>query len=120
MTVYRSGRFSTITKGKQFTGRFDEYEMRLIRENFGNTTGDNMAFAEMTSGRMRSLFLYYTGCMRDLGLIREPYSLHDLRHYFAATEYRKNKDIFELSNKLNHAGIAVTGAYLTTLKRNFD
>jgi site-specific recombinase XerD len=120
MTVYRSGRFSTITKGKQFTGHFDEYEMRLIRENFGNTTGDNMVFTELTSNRIRSLFLHYTGCMRDLGLIREAYSLHDLRHYFATTEYRKNKDIFKLSNKLNHSGIAVTGNYLTTLKYDFD
>jgi integrase len=120
MTVYRSGRFSTITKGKQFTGHFDEYEMRLIRENFGNTTGDNMVFTELTSSRIRSLFLHYTRSMRDSGLIKEAYSLHDLRHYFASTEYRKNKDIYALSHKLNHAGIAVTGAYLTTLKRDFD
>jgi site-specific recombinase XerD len=120
MTVYRNGRFSTITKGKQFTGQFDEYEMKLIRKNFGNITSDSMVFAEMTSVKVRNYFKHFTASMRDLGLIRDSYSLHDLRHYFAAAEYRKNKDIFALSCKLNHANIAVTGNYLTTLKHNFD
>jgi site-specific recombinase XerC len=120
MTMYRSGRFSTVTKGKQFTGRFDEYEIRLIRENFGPVTGDSAVFAEMTAGRIKSLFKHFTTSMRDSGLIRESYSLHDLRHYFATTEYGRNKDIFALSHKLNHNNIAVTGAYLTTLKRDFD
>jgi site-specific recombinase XerD len=119
MTVYRSGRFSTVTKGKQFTGKFDEYEMRLIRDNFGSTTGDSV-FAEMTAVKIKNYFRRFTACMRDAGLIRETYSAHDLRHYFATTEYSKNKDIYALSHKLNHGGIAVTGAYLTTLKRDFD
>jgi site-specific recombinase XerD len=120
MTVYRSGRFSTITKGKKFTGCFDEYEMKLIRKNFGNITSDTAVFAEMTSVKVRRLFLHYTASMLDLGLIRDSYSLHDLRHYFASTEYRKNKDIYALSHKLNHSNIAVTGTYLTTLKYDFD
>jgi site-specific recombinase XerD len=119
MTVYRNGRFSTITKGKQFNGQFDKYEMQLIRKNFGNVTRDTAVFAEMTSVKIRNYFKHFTTSMRDLGLIRDSYSLHDLRHYFAASEYRKNKDIFDLSCKLNHANIAVTGAYLTTLKRDF-
>jgi site-specific recombinase XerD len=119
MTVYRSGRFSTVTKGKQFNGRFDEYEMRLIRENFGNATGDTV-FAEMTAVKTKNYFKHFTASMRDLGLIRESYSAHDLRHYFATTEYGRNKDIYALSHKLNHSGIAVTGAYLTTLKRDFE
>jgi integrase len=119
MTVYRSGRFSTVTKGKQFTGKFDEYEMRLIHENFGPTTG-NTVFAEMTANKVKNYFKHFTADMRESGLIRDSYSLHDLRHYFATTEYGKNKDIFNLSHKLNHSNIAVTGAYLTTLKRDFE
>jgi integrase len=94
--------------------------MQLIRKNFGNITSDTEVFAEMTSVKIRNYFKHFTASMRDLGLIRDSYSLHDLRHYFATSEYRKNKDIYALSHKLNHANIAVTGAYLTTLKRNFD
>jgi site-specific recombinase XerD len=120
MTVYRSGRFSTITKGKQFTGKFDEYEMRLINENFGATTGNDTVFKDTVAGKIKRLFKHYTDSMRDQGLIKDGYSLHDLRHYYATTEYNRNKDIFQLSKNLNHSNIGITGAYLTTLKRDFD
>jgi hypothetical protein len=43
-------------KGKQFTGRFDEYEMRLIHENFGNATS-NTVFAEMTAVKIKNYFV---------------------------------------------------------------
>jgi hypothetical protein len=75
MAVYRSGKFSTVTKGKQFTGRFDEYEMWLIRENFGPVTGDSAVFAEMTAVKIKNYFKHFTASMRDSGLIRESYSL---------------------------------------------
>ena len=46
------------------------------------------------------------------GAIRAAYSCHDFRHYYAVSQYQKNKDIFRLSKLLNHAGIQVTQTYL--------
>ena len=40
---------------------------------------------------------------------------HDFRHYFAATEYQKDHDIYRVSKLLNHASIAVTETYLKSI-----
>ena len=44
------------------------------------------------------------------------YSCHDFRHYFAVTEYEKDKDIVRISKLLNHSGIQITQDYLKSLK----
>jgi integrase len=50
------------------------------------------------------------------GKINAAYSAHDFRHYFAITEYQKDKDIYKLSKLLDHTNIAVTETYLKSLK----
>ena len=44
------------------------------------------------------------------------YSAHDFRHYFAVSEYLKDKDIYKLSKLLDHSNISVTEGYLKGLK----
>ena len=50
------------------------------------------------------------------GKINAAYSAHDFRHYFAVSEYEKDKDIYKLSKLLDHSGISVTENYLRSLK----
>jgi site-specific recombinase XerD len=59
---------------------------------------------------------YYMDRLYRDGKIAARYSAHDFRHYFAVTEYKKNKDIYRLSVLLNHANIAITQTYLKSLK----
>jgi len=49
------------------------------------------------------------------GKVSDCYSCHDLRHFFAITEYRKDKDIHRVSGLLGHASIQITENYLKGL-----
>ncbi|MDR0476095.1 MAG: site-specific integrase [Treponema sp.] len=49
------------------------------------------------------------------GKVQSPYSCHDLRHFYAITEYRRDKDIHRVSRLLGHASIQVTEHYLRGL-----
>jgi site-specific recombinase XerD len=44
--------------------------------------------------------------------IAAAYSAHDLRHLYAVTEYRKDRDLYRVSKPLGHASIQVTEKYL--------
>jgi integrase/recombinase XerD len=50
------------------------------------------------------------------GKINAAYSAHDFRHYFAVSEYQKDKDIYKLSKLLDHTNISITETYLKSLK----
>lgn len=43
------------------------------------------------------------------------YSCHSFRHFYATTEYKKNKDIERLRKLLNHSDIGTTQIYLQSL-----
>ncbi|MDR0441928.1 MAG: tyrosine-type recombinase/integrase [Treponema sp.] len=49
------------------------------------------------------------------GKINAAYSCHDLRHYYAITEYKVDRDIHRVSRLLGHASIQVTEHYLKGL-----
>jgi site-specific recombinase XerD len=119
MTIYRSGKFITVTKGKQFINKFDKHCMTLIRNTFGAIKHETKLFNEINTNNIKRLFIYYTQQMCNKQMIENAYSLHDLRHYYATNEYKQTHDIVKLSQQLNHSGIGITGAYLTTLKREF-
>jgi site-specific recombinase XerD len=53
--------------------------------------------------------------LHKAGKIKALYSCHDFRHFYAVTEYRKNKDIHRLSKLMGHASIQVTETYLKGL-----
>jgi integrase len=120
MTVYRNGKFSTITKGKQFVNKFDKHCMTLIRNTFGPIQRETQSFSEIKTPNIKRLFIHYMKQMHDKQMIADAYSLHDLRHYYAANEYKANHDIVKLSQQLNHSGLSVTGGYLTTVRHEFD
>jgi site-specific recombinase XerD len=53
--------------------------------------------------------------MHREGKLREGYSAHDFRHFFAVKEYREDHDIHRVKELLHHASISVTENYLRSL-----
>jgi integrase len=53
--------------------------------------------------------------LHQAGKVKAAYSAHDLRHFYAVTEYRRDKDIHRVSKLLGHASIQVTENYLRGL-----
>jgi integrase len=72
-------------------------------------------FKGMTKDAIGLRVTYQTRKLYHAGQIRAAYSCHDFRHYFAVTEYQKDKDIFRVSRLLNHAGVQITQTYLRSL-----
>ncbi len=69
-------------------------------------------FAGWTDTKLKNLFKYHTNNLYKNGCIHYAYSCHDLRHFFAITEYKKDCDIYRVSKLLGHSSIAITEKYL--------
>jgi site-specific recombinase XerD len=72
-------------------------------------------FDGMNVGLIKRRLNYAVKKLVKAGKLAAPYSHHDLRHFFAVTEYRKDKDIYKLKKLLNHASIAITEKYLRSM-----
>jgi integrase len=108
----KGGRFWTVSKGKEQAGTLPEPAITALeraRRPF------RAPFGDCTAPQLADRFRYLSGRLYRQGKIEAAYSVHDLRHYFAVTEYRKTKDIYHVSKLLGHAGITVTETYLRGL-----
>jgi integrase len=76
---------------------------------------DRKPFGWLTTNAIEKRVRYLTEKLYDCKKISAAFSCHDFRHYFAVTEYTKNRDIFRLSKLLNHGGVQVTQNYLRSL-----
>jgi hypothetical protein len=72
-------------------------------------------FAETTATRLSDSIRKRAIDLSDLEKLVAPYSAHDLRHLYAVTEYRKDRDIYRVSKLLGRASIQVTETYLRGL-----
>ena len=105
-------RFETRSKGKDISGELPGEAVKAIEAaklpakapfagTLPNTLGHRVARAIKK--------------LHKAGMIQGAYSSHDLRHFYAAEEYRRNRDIYRLSKLLGHASIQVTETYLKGL-----
>jgi site-specific recombinase XerC len=72
-------------------------------------------FAWINANAIERRINYRIGKLHKAGKIGAAYSCHDFRHYFAAQEYQKDRDIVRVSKLLNHANVAITQNYLRSL-----
>jgi site-specific recombinase XerC len=72
-------------------------------------------FSWITANAIERRINYRIGKLFKAGAIAAPYSCHDLRHYYAVQEYKKDRDIVRVSKLLNHANISITQNYLRSL-----
>jgi site-specific recombinase XerD len=113
LTIW-DGRYKAFSKGKEISGTISETSIKAIKKAGLDA---KKPFAGLSEDGVRNAFRYASGKLYKAGKIKAAYSVHDLRHYFAINEYRKDKDIYRLKILLGHASIQVTETYLQGVER---
>jgi integrase len=108
----REDRFSARSKGKAIGGEMPAAAIEAMREAELDL---RKPFGDQKANTLARRFRRLTERLAASGVIREAYSIHDLRHYFAAEHYRKHRDIYVLKQLLDHTSIAVTEVYIRGL-----
>jgi site-specific recombinase XerD len=108
----RGSRFTTRSKGKDLAGELPREAMDAIKAA-GLDLGQ--PFADLSAKDISNRLYYVIGKLAAAGRVRARYSPHDLRHFYAMTQYEKDHDIYRLKELLGHASIAVTESYLKGL-----
>jgi site-specific recombinase XerC len=105
-------KFETHSKGKDIKGNIPAEAIERIK-----AAGLTMKspFAGILPNTLEHRIARAIEKLHRAGKVRAAYSAHDLRHFYAVTEYRKDKDIHRVSKLLNHASISVTENYLKGL-----
>ncbi|MDD5942033.1 site-specific integrase [Fibrobacter sp.] len=116
---YETITFSTISKGKEYKGNFDDSIQipgcKSILDYLKVFKGKRKPFAELSDTKLKMQIAYWMAKMNKSGLVSSVFSAHDFRHFYASHHYQVNKDIYRLKTLLNHGSIAVTETYLKTL-----
>ena len=105
-------KFFTTSKSKEISGTLPDVCLDALSKAGLKRTAP---FAEWSTSKVSSMFQYHISKLYKAGKIAYKYSCHDLRHFYALTEYTKNKDIYALKSLLHHCSIAVTEIYLQGL-----
>lgn len=105
----RAGRYQARSKGKVASGVMPPRVLDILRD-----LGLPLAapFDGLSEVNLASRFRTLTTKLFKAGKIRAIYSVHDLRHTFAVTNYQETKDIYAIKEFLGHASISVTEFYL--------
>lgn len=108
----KEGKFYTQSKGKEYRGKFSAEILEHIKN-----AGLNLysPFKGVNTDSLKNKIQYEVEKLYKAGKINAPYSAHDFRHYYAVTEYSKDKDIYRVSKLLNHTSIQITETYLKGL-----
>jgi len=106
-------RFKTRSKGKDISGTLPDKVMAALKAH--DAPDRKRPFAGITEEALARRIEYHIGKLHQAGKIKAAYSCHDFRHFFAITEYRKDKDIYRVKKLLDHASIQVTESYLRGL-----
>jgi len=106
-------RFKTRSKGKAISGELPGNVQAALKAH--NAPDKRRPFAGITQEALARRIEYHIGKLHDAGKIKAAYSCHDFRHFYAVTEYRKDKDIKRVQGLLFHSGIQITDRYLRGL-----
>lgn len=109
----RDGQFFTLSKGKRIHGEIPAECVEAIKEAGLKL---NAPFKDIRTNTIAVVFKRHTDELYKAGKISYRYSCHDLRHFFALTDYSEHHDIYRISQLLNHASVNVTQVYLRGLK----
>ena len=107
--------YKTVSKGKNIQGEFPAEVLCNIKTSAADSFNPFVGFS---TNALKLRIYRATMKLQKQGMIRAAYSAHDFRHYFAVSEYQKDKDIYKLSKLLDHSNIAITETYLKALKYN--
>ena len=109
--VFEGEKFTGVSKGKTIRGTISpELAALLVKHQ-----GLRIKYRYRSLDSRKVSLSYHTRKLFERGKPRAVYSCHDVRHYFAVTEYRKDKDIWRVSKLLGHNGLAATAHYVRSL-----
>lgn len=102
-------RYKAFSKGKQLAGELSSDTIEAIK-----TAGldPRHPWTGANPEAIRDAFRYLARMLYRKGITKAPYSVHDLRHYYAIKQYRQDHDIYRLKELLGHSSIQVTETYL--------
>jgi site-specific recombinase XerD len=106
-------KYQSFSKGKSI---FGEFPIEVLVNIKGSDLNNRTPFEKLTTNALKLRIYRATLKLHKEGKIQAAYSAHDFRHYFAITEYMKDKDIYKLSKLLDHTNISITDGYLRSLK----
>ena len=109
----RNNKYYSYSKGKEISWKVTD---KVIKELKKNNLTFNAPFKNKSSEVIRNVFYRSSKRLYEQGKIKASYSIHDIRHYFAVTLYKKTRDIELIRKALNHSNIAITGLYLRSLE----
>ena len=104
--------FKGYSKGKDVSGALPSIVVDAIKATDLSLRGP---FAGIQSNTLEKRIARAIAKLYKAGKVQSGYSAHDLRHFYAVTEYHKDKDIHRVSKLLGHASILVTETYLRGL-----
>jgi site-specific recombinase XerD len=105
-------KFNARSKQMDIAGEIPQVAIQAIKEAGLNS---HKPFSGFSSNALKTRVKKQMERLYKAGLIRNQYSSHDFRHYYAVAEYKKNKDIYRVSKLLYHSSIAITERYLKGL-----
>ena len=108
----KGSRFTTRTKGQDKSG---ELPADIIETVKAAGLELRQPFGDLTAEQLQHVITYEIGKAHKAGKVRQPFSPHKLRHFYAVNQYRQTGDIRRVSKLLGHSGIAVTERYLRGL-----
>ena len=106
-------KYQSYSKGKSI---FGEFPLEVITNIKSSNLSNKAPFETLTTNALKLRIYRQTLKLHNEKKIQSAYSAHDFRHYFAVTEYKRDKDIYRLSKLLDHTNISITEAYLRSLK----
>ena len=109
----KNNKYYSYSKGKEISWKVTD---KAIKELKKNNLSFDAPFKNKSSEVIRNIFYRSSKRLYEQGKIKASYSIHDIRHYFAVTLYKKTKDIELIRQALNHSSIAITGIYLRSLE----
>jgi integrase len=107
-----AGKFTGHSKGKDISGTLPAAACKAITSA---ALPLRSPFAGILPNTLEHRIARAFAKLHRTGKVKAAYSCHDLRHFYAVSEYRKDKDIHRLCGLLGHASIAVTETYLKSI-----
>jgi site-specific recombinase XerD len=106
------GRFTGRSKGKDIQGELPAAALAAIKKAGLPLRGP---FAGLKTNTLQKQMERIMKKLHTSGKVQAAYSCHDLRHHYAVSQYKKDRDIHRVSKLLGHASIQVTETYLRGL-----
>jgi site-specific recombinase XerD len=106
------GKYTGRSKGKDIKGTMPAAALERIK---AAALPLRSPFAGILPNTLEKRIARATEKLFKAGKVKAAYSCHDLRHFYAITEYRKDNDLYRVQKLLGHASIAITARYLKGL-----